>query len=110
MKTTNRTIDNKIISNKFATHFLLNTINDIKLKYGQDKIMLYCEPIMGDNSRSITYKNYMLSSDDRYQTLINYYKKLGLTNQIETNNTLHQHLYYDDVNIRRMRTSMYGLI
>ena len=72
--------------------------------------MLYCEPIMGDNPRSITYKNYMLSPDERYQTLINYYEKLGLTNQIETNNTLHHHLYYDDVNIRRMRTSMYGFI
>ena len=101
---------NPKIDSKIATKFLVKSIENIKMQNKFDKIMLYCEPIMGDNPRSITYKNYMLSSEQRYQSLINYYKKLGLENELETNNTLHQHLWNDDVNNRRMRISMYGYL
>lgn len=67
---------------------------------------------MGDNPKSITYKNYILSPNERYQTLINYYQKLGLDNKIESNNTLHNYLWYDDKFkiTKRMRASMYGYI
>jgi hypothetical protein len=102
----------KKIDTKIATTFLLDVINKYKILTDQDKIILYCEPIMGDNPRSITYKNYMLTAEQRYQTLINYYKNLGLINEIETNNTLHNYLWYDDKFkiTRRMRASLYGYL
>lgn len=101
----------KHIDNKFATNFLINTINEIKKEY-KSPIMLFCEPILGDNPKSITYKNYKMSDLDRYNTLIEYYKKLGLTNEIETNNTLHNYLWWDDKfkYSRRMRASLYGYL
>jgi len=101
----------KHIDNKFATHFLLDTIYNIK-KEIQNPILLFCEPILGDNIKSITYKNYKLSPEDRHITLIEYYKKLGLVNEIETNNTLHNSLWCDDKfkYSRRMRASLYGYL
>jgi hypothetical protein len=67
---------------------------------------------MGDNPKSITIKNYKLSNDERYNILIEYYKKLGLVNTIETNNTLHNYLL-DDGRVednKRIRISQFGYI
>jgi hypothetical protein len=95
-----------------STKFLLETIKKYKEINNYDKVILYCEPIMGDNPKSITIKNYKLSKDERYRMLIEYYKKLGLVNTIETNNTLHNYLL-DDGRVednKRIRISQFGYI
>jgi hypothetical protein len=42
------------------------------------KIILCCEPILGTRENSISYRNFMLTPDERYANLIGYYKALGL--------------------------------
>lgn len=99
-------------SSGFSTKFLLETIDKYKRINNYDKVILYCEPIMGDNPKSITIKNYKLSPFERYNMLINYYEKIGLENKIETNNTLHNYLFNDGrvEDNKRIRISQYGYI
>lgn len=92
------------------TKTLISAINHVKLENGWPKILFCCEPVMGDNPKSITYKNYHLTPEERYKNLLAYYKRLGMTNTIESFGTLHDHLW-DDGRIedrRRFRFMQYG--
>lgn len=50
--------------------------------------ILCCEPVLGSDPRSISYKNIELSPDVRYAGLCQYYRRLGLTTAIPTTCTL----------------------
>ena len=87
----------------------MNTFNEIKKEY-KKPVLIFCEPILPNNPKAITYKNYKLSNSERYNSLIQYYKKLGFTEEIEINNTLHNYLWNDDINTKCMRIGLYGLL
>lgn len=50
--------------------------------------ILCCEPVLGSDPRSISYKNINLSPEARYTGLCQYYQRLGLTAAVPTTCTL----------------------
>jgi hypothetical protein len=73
-----------IVQKGLATKILKETLTNIKTPY-----ILCCEPILGTDYRSITSTNCELSSEQRYNSLCEYYrKKFNLYNEIQTRTTL----------------------
>lgn len=67
-----------------ATKKLQSSLAKIKSPY-----ILFCEPILGTDPRSLTNKNCEWTADKRYNALCEYYKtKFNLQNEIPTSCTL----------------------
>lgn len=75
-------------SNGSATRILQSSIKEIA-KQERRPIILCCEPILGTDPRSITWKNCEMSSDERYNDLCKYYQtKFHLQNELQIDCTL----------------------
>jgi hypothetical protein len=98
--------------NGLPTKILFNEVQTIKDQNNWKQVILYCEPILGTNQQSITYKNHKLSAEQRYKQIIDYYCKNNLNSRIETNNTLHNYLWNDGriQDTKVMRCAQYGLL
>jgi hypothetical protein len=74
-------------SNGSATRILQTCIKEITSS--QKPIILCCEPILGTDPRSITWKNCEMTSDERYNQLCKYYQtKFHLQDEIQIDCTL----------------------
>jgi hypothetical protein len=75
-------------SNGSATRILQTHLKEIS-KQERGPIILCCEPILGTDPRSITWKNCEMTSDERYNDLCKYYQtKFHLQNELQIDCTL----------------------
>ena len=89
-----------------ATRMLQDTLDSISKPY-----ILCCEPILGNNIKSITAKNCNLTADQRYKSLCTYYQnKFNLYNEIQTRCTLKTELLNNGIKCDDLeRKFMWGL-
>lgn len=81
----NESLINLLLSDTkgIATIILKLVINYYLQRSHSNGIIFCCEPILGTRDNSISYKNYLMTPEERYHALIKYYELIGLTNSID---------------------------